>query len=191
MKRIRTFVAVELSAAIIGRAADLVERLQRCDARVKWVDPANMHLTLKFLGDVPESEIASVCHAVTEAAASHEPFTISAVGAGAFPDARRPRTLWIGIERGADQLCKLQKSVDRALREIGFPKEGRQFHPHLTIGRLRQGGPPASEMGELVRELGSFDAGTAKIDQVVVFASYLSKAGPTYEALGRARLSSG
>ena len=188
MKKIRTFVAVELSAAVRGRAADLIERLRRCDAKVKWVDTANMHLTLKFLGDVPESEIAAVCRVVTEAAGPFVPFDITAVGAGAFPDARRPRTLWIGIDRGAEELCRLQKSVDRALRKLGFPKEGRQFHPHLTIGRLRQGGDSASRLGDLVRDLENFDAAGATINQVTVFASYLSKTGPTYEALGRARL---
>ena len=188
MKKIRTFIAVEVSAAVLDRAADLIERLRRCDTKVKWVDRANMHLTLQFLGDVPESEIAGVCRTVTEAAAPFAPFELSAVGAGAFPDTRRPRTLWIGMDRGAEQLCKLQKSVDRALRKLGFPKEGRQFHPHLTIGRLRQGGDSARRLGDLVRDLDDYDAAGATIGQVTVFASYLDKTGPTYEALGRAPL---
>lgn len=188
MKKVRTFIAAELSEAVADRAADLIERLRRCDARVKWVDTANMHLTLKFLGDVPESEIHAVCGAATKAAAPLAPFEISALGAGAFPNTRLPRTLWIGIDRGADELRKLQKSLDRSLRELGFPKERRQFHPHLTVGRLRQGGDSARKMGELVEKHENFDAGRATIKQITVFASYLDKSGPTYEPLGRARL---
>ena len=191
MNKIRTFIAVDVSPAVLRRAADLIERLRASDAPVKWVDVSKMHLTLKFLGDVAEADLPAVCDAVTQVATTLEPFDISLAGAGAFPDQRRPRTVWIGIDRGTDALCRLQTAVDRSLRKIGFPKEQRRFHPHLTIGRIRQSGTAASLLGDRIRELEQFDAAGATIDNVVVFASHLAKAGPTYQVLSRAPLGAG
>ncbi len=191
MNKIRTFIAVEVSPAALRRAADLIERLQASDVQVKWVNPSNMHLTLKFLGDVAEAELPAVCRAVDQAATPLQPFEISLVGAGAFPDLRRPRTVWIGVDRGADALCRLQAALDKSLKKLGFPKERRRFHPHLTIGRIRQSPAAASLLGERIRELEQFDAAGATIDSVVVFASHLAKTGPTYEVLSRAPLAGG
>jgi 2'-5' RNA ligase len=188
MSTVRTFVAVEMSPAVVRRAADLAERLQVDDVRVKWVDPANMHVTLKFLGDVPQADIAGVCEAVAQAAAAQAAFEVSLVGAGAFPDLRRPGTVWIGVDQGNQALCTLQAAVDKSLKKLGFPKERRQFHPHLTIGRVRQVGPAASRLGERIREHADFDAGRARIERVVVFASFLDRSGPTYQLLGQGPL---
>ena len=188
MNKIRTFIAVEVSPTVLRRAADLIERLQASDVQVKWVNPSNMHLTLKFLGDVAEAELPAVCRAVDQAATPLQLFEISLVGAGAFPDLRRPRTVWIGVDRGADALCRLQAALDKSLKKLGFPKERRRFHPHLTIGRIRQSGAAASLLGDRIRELEQFDAAGATIDSVVVFASHLAKTGPTYEVLSRAPL---
>jgi 2'-5' RNA ligase len=189
MSDIRAFVAVELSSAVIDRARSLIERLRPSGADVKWVEPQNMHLTLQFLGDVPEAQTAEVCRAVNEAAKGFQPFEVSLAGAGCFPDARRPRTLWIGVQDGLEPLTRLQAAIEAVLGELGFPGEDRQFHPHLTIGRVRQGGGPAvRELGQLVRQHADFDAARATIDHVTVFSSVLGKAGPTYQALGRAPL---
>jgi 2'-5' RNA ligase len=189
MEKIRTFVAVELSAAVIDRAADLIDRLRASGARVKWVEPHNMHLTLKFLGDVPEGEIPGLCRAVAETAGEFARFDVSLVGAGAFPDTRRPRTVWIGIDKGLHELSRLYEALEKALKKIGFPKESRRFHPHLTIGRVREGGPAARQLGQLIEEHRDFDAAGATIDKMVVFASFLDKSGPTYRAMGTASLS--
>jgi 2'-5' RNA ligase len=189
MADIRTFVAVELSAAVIDRARSLIEHLRPSGADVKWVEPHNMHLTLQFLGDVPEPQTAEVCGAVSEAIKEFPSFDVSLAGAGAFPDARRPRTLWIGVREGIEPLTRLQAAIEAALDELGFPGEDRRFHPHLTIGRVRQGGgPEVRALGQLVRQHADFDAASATIDHVTVFSSILGKAGPTYQALVRAPL---
>jgi 2'-5' RNA ligase len=188
MNTVRTFVAVEMSPAVIRRAQDLIQRLQVDDVKVKWVDPANMHVTLKFLGDVPESEVSKICEAVARAAAAEQPFEVSLAGAGAFPDLRCPRTVWIGVDQGSEALCRLQASVDSSLKKLGFPKERRGFHPHLTIGRVRQVGPAARALGDRIREQEQFAAGQARIERAVVFASYLDRGGPTYEMLGQGPL---
>lgn len=187
-KKIRTFVAVELSPAVVAQAVRLAELLRLAEADVKWVESPNMHLTLKFLGDVREEDTADVCRVVTKAAAEFEPFDIAVGGAGAFPNARRPRTLWIGVTQGGKELISLQTAIERVLAKRGFPKEHRAFHPHLTIGRVRDGSPAMVELGQAIQDHADFAAGTSTVREVVVFASYLSSTGSTYEPLGRAAL---
>jgi 2'-5' RNA ligase len=190
MARIRTFVAVELAPSVIARAGDLIDKLRVSSAQVNWAKTQQMHLTLKFLGDVPDTDTPDICRVVTKVARGFEPFEITCRGAGAFPTNEHPRTLWIGIEDGAEALCELQAALETALKDqLGFPREARRFQPHLTIGRVKHE-PPAAK-GELTRLLTThqhFDADLSVIDEVVVFASFLGRSGPTHEALGRAEL---
>lgn len=188
MDKIRTFIAVELAPEIRTRAVELVESLRPAGGDARWVEPHNMHLTLKFLGDVREEALADVCRVVTKAAADFAPFDITLGGAGAFPDTRRPRTLWIGVTRGQPELVRLQTAIERVLAKRGFRKENRAFHPHLTIGRVRESGPAMGELGQRIQNHADFAAGDSTVRDVVVFASHLSPAGPTYEPLARAPL---
>jgi len=110
-QKIRTFVAAEISSAVRGRVADVIERLRGTGADVKWVDTKNLHVTLKFLGDVDEGEIHLVCRAVEQAVAGVPPFEFEVRGAGAFPDTRRPRTVWLGIAEGSQQLAELNERI--------------------------------------------------------------------------------
>lgn len=186
MPRIRTFIAVELGPSVIKRAGDLIDKLRVADAEVNWVRPQQMHLTLKFLGDVPDTETPDICNVVSRAAAKFEPFEIVCRGAGAFPDIHRPKTLWIGIHDGAEELQDLHKAIDDALKaELGYSREARGFHPHLTIGRVKSEGHKLTSLLEQHRD---FDADLAVIDEVVTFASFLDREGPTHNALGRAEL---
>jgi 2'-5' RNA ligase len=190
-KKIRTFIAVELSPAVRAEAVRLVELLRPAGGDARWVELQNMHLTLKFLGDVREEAIADVCRVVTKAAVDFPPFDITLSGAGVFPDLRRPRTLWIGVTQGQQELVRLQTAVERVLAKRGFLKENRDFFPHLTIGRVRESGPAMGELGQLIQAHASFVAGGSMVRDVVVFASHLSSSGPTYEALARAPLGAG
>jgi 2'-5' RNA ligase len=190
MARFRTFIAVELAPRVATRAGELIDKLRVAAAQVNWVRTQHMHLTLKFLGDVPDTETPDICRVVAEVARQFEPFEVTFRGAGAFPTAEHPRTLWIGIEDGAEELCALQAALEAALKdELGFPKEARRFQPHLTIGRVKHEPPSArGELAALLVRSEHFDADLSVIDEVVVFASFLSRSGPTYEALGRAEL---
>jgi RNA 2',3'-cyclic 3'-phosphodiesterase len=190
MARVRTFIAVELSPRVLARAAGLVDALRVVDATINWVRPEQMHLTLKFLGDVPDTHLPDVCRVVRQAAAGCEPFEISCRGAGAFPDSERPRTLWIGIREGAEELKALQAAIDDAFKkELGYSKEPRGFHPHLTIGRVKQASPEGRErLSRLIAEHSEFDADLAVVDEVVTFASFLDRKGPRHEALDHAEL---
>lgn len=191
MPRLRTFIAVEMSPRVIARAGDLIDKLRVADAEITWVRPQQMHLTLKFLGDIPDTESPDVCRVVSQAAANFEPFEIICRGAGAFPSNQNPRTLWIGVEDGGEELKRLQAAIDDALKsKLGFAKEHRGFHPHLTIGRVKRAAPDGQQqLAELLEQNARFDADLAIIDEVVTFASFLGRQGPAHDALDRAELS--
>ena len=134
---VRTFVAVDLPEDV-GRALGEAARSLR-EARIEGlrpVRPEGVHLTLKFLGDVPGSRLAEVAAAVSAAVAGHRPFDVSTGGFGAFPDRRRPVVLWVGIGGDVGPLLRLQEDVDAALGALGFPADTRPYHPHLTLARL-------------------------------------------------------
>lgn len=191
MQSIRTFIAVEVGNDVKARAADLIKRLKKAEADVRWVAPQNMHITLKFLGDVPNVEVPDVCRHVAEAVAQFEPFEIEFQAAGAFPDNARPKTLWIGVApgEGFDRLQAMSDAIESRLHdEMGFARERRRFQPHLTIGRVNSAGAAQAALAEIVEQNTSFDASIAEIDEVLIFASYLEKSGPTYNVMGRAEL---
>ncbi len=187
-QRIRTFVAVEISPAVRQAAAEVVGELATGAADVKWVEPENLHLTLKFLGDVNSREIPDVCRKVQQAAAPRQPFPLVVRGAGAFPSVARPRTIWLGVKEGSDEITTLTERLESALAELGFGRESRRFHPHLTLGRVRRGGPGLAALSENLQALAEWEVGRFAVDQLVVFSSQLSRSGPIHEALARAPL---
>lgn len=191
MQNIRTFIAVEVGNDVKARAADLIKRLKQAEADVRWVAPQNMHITLKFLGDVPNQEVPDICRHVAEVTAAFEPFEIDFQTAGAFPDASRPRTIWLGVSpgEGFDRLEALNNAIEERLHtELGFPKERRRFHPHLTIGRVNSISSTPRTLADIIAAHERYDASLAEIDEVLIFASFLDKGGPTYNVMGRAEL---
>jgi RNA 2',3'-cyclic 3'-phosphodiesterase len=187
-KTFRTFVAVETSGPIRARAGELIAALGGTAADVKWVEPHNLHLTMKFLGEVHEREIAEVCQAVSQGAAEVEPFELEVRGAGAFPNAARPRTVWLGAGQGAEEMIVLHDRVETMLAELGYRKEHRRFQTHLTIGRVRGGGPGITELGKLLQQHADVLIGRMSVQKVTVFCSTLTPSGPIYEVLGTAPL---
>lgn len=190
MPRIRTFIAVELAGGVIRRARELVDKLRVAPVEVNWVRPEQMHLTLKFLGDVPDTQTPDICRVVAQVARQFEPFEIVFRGVGAFPSVEHPKVLWIGVQEGGQELKLLQTALDEALKSrLGYPLESRPFHPHLTVGRVKRPMPGGLErLTRILAEQTQFDADLTVIDEVVTFASFLSRQGPTHEALCRAGL---
>ncbi|HEY2825997.1 MAG TPA: RNA 2',3'-cyclic phosphodiesterase [Pirellulales bacterium] len=187
MAVLRTFVAVEVTPEIRSTALRLIERLRGAPVKVTWTKADNLHYTLKFLGDVLAEKTADICRAVQEAVGPFSPFEIVAAGAGAFPSAGHPRTVWLGLNEGAEQMELVYQAVERLLEPLGFPKEHRRFTAHLTLGRVRGGDPTGfNELAELVRKHAEFDAGAMTVDSVTVFSSTLGRDGPMYEVLSRA-----
>jgi RNA 2',3'-cyclic 3'-phosphodiesterase len=185
---VRTFVAVEIPVEVKDRARQLISRLSATPAKVRWVGPEAMHWTLKFLGDVEMVDVPEICAAVSRAVEPFAPFDVEARGAGAFPDARRPRTVWIGMGQGSQGMIALHDAIELELAELGYREEGRQFRPHLTIGRVRNSPDGIAELGRLVTANADFESGLSTVYGVVVFASQLGPKGPTHEPLGHADL---
>lgn len=191
MQSIRTFIAFEVGNDVRARVADLTKRLKKSSADVRWVDPAQMHITLKFLGDVPNVEVPDVCRVVSEVADEFEPFELEFAGAGAFPNVSNPKTLWIGIApgEGFDRLAAMNDRLESRLHdELGFARERRKFTPHLTIGRVNNTTESQAELTTILTENASFDAALTEVDELLVFASYLERNGPLYTVMGRAEM---
>jgi 2'-5' RNA ligase len=189
MKSLRTFIAVEIDSAVRSKAAELIKILQAARADVKWVEPHNLHLTLQFLGDVPEREIAQVCDAVQCGAGEVDPFPLEIHSTGAFPNLGKPRTLWLGAKTGSDQMADLHDHVALAMADLGYQDEDRRFQTHLTIGRVKSPKNVAL-LGPILRQHADFAAGTFTVRQTVVFSSRLERGGPVYEKLAIAPLHS-
>lgn len=180
---VRTFVAVEIPLEVKDRAQRMIGQLRATAAKVKWVAPEHMHWTLKFLGNIDMLEIPAVCEAVKQAVEPLAAFDLEARGAGAFPDVRRPRTVWVGTGRGTDQMIELHDAVEFELAKLGYRSENRRFRPHLTVGRVRQSPQGIGELGRLIEQYAEFDGGVSLVDEVVVFSSELGQDGPTHEPL--------
>ena len=189
MTNVRTFVAIELAGSVKKRAEAAIKQLQSVPANVAWVRPQNMHVTLKFLGDVPDRELNDVCREVQRAVAAIEPFEIVFRGCGSFPTAGNPRTIWLGVDQGEVEAIDLQAAVDQALKELRFPKETRRFQPHLTLGRVHESDRSLlQELATQIQALQDYDGDLTIVDEVVVMASFLDRSSPAYEPLGHCEL---
>jgi 2'-5' RNA ligase len=175
---IRTFICIDIPETIRQRIDSLQQDLRRVGAQVSWTTPSNIHLTIKFLGDVPESRVGDVCNAVERAAADRSPFEIEVSGAGCFPSLRNPRVLWIGLKSVPSPLKELHARIEDELAREGFPREPKKFAPHLTIGRVRNphnAGRVAEELIKTGIERESFRAA-----EVIVMRSDLNPKGSLY-----------
>lgn len=188
MPALRTFIAVETPPNVVGRAGQLAKVLRPAGADVGWVAAENLHWTIKFLGNARQKDLIDICRALADAAARTPPFTMTVHGAGAFPAIDRPRTIWLGAGEGASGIIHLANAVEEEMTAIGFRREGRRYEPHLTVGRVRSGGPSQTELGRLLGGQRDFDGGVMEVDEVVLFSSELRPDGPVYEALERVEL---
>ena len=183
----RMFVAVDVSLNTRIRAKKLVDRLQRAGVEARWTAEDQLHISLKFLGEVGSNRSVEICRAVQRAAGRCESFSFECRGAGGYPNSERPRVLWMGVTEGGTEFKSLQHEVEEELSEIGFRPESRAFTPHLTIGRMRRARDEVSTVGEILAECAEFDGGETVVDELVLYASELDRRhGPTYSVLGRA-----
>ena len=182
---IRTFAAIELSSSIKERIETHIKTLRSAvlEANPSWTRVENIHLTLKFFGDVEETRIKRIAKAASKAVDTLAPFDISISNTGAFPKLSQPRVLWIGIEDKTGQLSKLQNRLEEECVLEGFEKEVRAFRPHLTIARIRNP-EGARRLAEVNKELG-FGPMKLTVAELVIFRSELSSKGSKYTALSR------
>jgi 2'-5' RNA ligase len=181
----RIFLALNFSVAVTRRIAEEVERrkqpLVEAGFRVAWVPAANLHLTIKFLGSIREEAIEGVVGALNRVAPRHQPFEARAQGLGAFPSLHKPSVLWLGVE--SPSLPPLQCEVEGAMVELGFDKEERTFHPHITVGRVKESRGDLTALWQA-----NVDCGGSSLPEIVVYESKTRSAGAEYIARARVPL---
>lgn len=185
---LRVFVAVELEESVRKRAALLIEKLSVPELRVNWVREENLHLTLKFLGDLSAEQVPEICRAIEAAVGGMTGTTIDFRGLGAFPDWNRPRTLWVGVDEGQEFLQQIHAELEEVFHDFGFRRERRRFSAHLTLARVRQGGPQVALLQQKMQQFRDYQLGRSFVSELVVFSSELTPEGPIYTPLGRCDL---
>ncbi len=183
----RTFVCIEICEKVRRNMSLLYGMLSEAGANVRWVDEENIHLTLKFLGEVHERRIADVCAAVEKIALSTKDFRFSIEGIGSFPAEGMPRVLCCGVQEHRGSLEKLQAEISLALRDYAQKQDRKKFVPHLTIGRVR-GPRNTDELIEIIRKNRGMRFGMQSASSIVVMMSELMPGGPCYAPLGRWQL---
>jgi 2'-5' RNA ligase len=186
----RLFVAVNLSIASTRRVAEAADRLRRAandrQIKVAWVPPANLHVTLKFLGWTRPEAVAAVRDRLRDGLAGKKGFEIEAASVGAFPNPASARVIWIGVRDGSGALAALAGDVESWMTGLGFERETRPFSPHVTLGRVRD--RAGTDCGELLAPWVPLSFGSSLIREVVLYESVTKSNGSEYVALLRAPL---
>lgn len=191
MSQLRTFIAIEFAPQIQDAIGKQITALQQVmvPKAIRWVPKENLHLTLKFLGELSPSHLEFIRQAISQEAASISPFEIQAGGLGAFPTLRNPRVIWVGLH-GPGELIDLHKGLDESIGRLGFPRDDRKFSPHLTIGRVHPSTGPVElkKIHEVLasRQLGNI--GQCKVDAIHLFKSDLTSSGAIYTKIYSANL---
>jgi len=191
MSVIRSFIAIDLPDTLNEALTQVSDSLQAKlkGMPIRWVPVANIHLTLKFLGDVSEKNVVVINEILLAETASHKPFEISVGGFGVFPTYSRPRVIWVGVE-APEELHYLHRRIDVETTRLGYAPDQRKFDPHLTFGRVSRNANPGEVRhigGELKQHKLGF-LGVARIMEVNLFRSDLSPKGAVYSKLYTAQL---
>jgi RNA 2',3'-cyclic 3'-phosphodiesterase len=195
MNKVRAFIAIPLSAEIQKNLDEVSGQLRNKlgNEVIRWVKSKNIHLTLKFLGDVEGTDIEPIKQILDDAAAQIDLFEFEVGGIGAFPSNQRARVIWIGIQ-APGQLMELQKSIDLKTAALGYASEERSFSPHLTLGRVRKSTSVSKtstaedirRIGQILQEVKVDKLGENRVEAVHLYKSELQPGGSVYTVLHRA-----
>jgi 2'-5' RNA ligase len=192
MKPLRTFIAADIPLPIQQIMQSHVDNLRlSLGDLVRWVPVKNIHITLKFLGDISPASVELLIQMLRTEAASCPPFDIAIGGLGSFPNSKRARVLWVGIQAPAE-LEALQRGIEAACVRLGYPPDAHPFSPHLTIGRVREQISPADQqkVRKTLEEITIDSLGTARVDSIHLYKSDLKPGGAVYTRLFSAPLQS-
>jgi len=185
---IRTFIAIELPQTIVSFLAGIQDRLKSSGMSARWVRPENIHLTLKFLGNIHTEDIDNAIAAMDRAVAGKGPIHLKTGQLGVFPNRRRPRVLWAGIGGQSERLCRLHDTLEEHFNLMGFPKETKPFRGHLTLGRFK-GRIDTTSLRSVKDETAAMQSTPFIADAICLFKSDLKPGGAVYTKLDRKALS--
>ncbi len=180
----RAFIAIDLPHPVRAALAGVQASLQSLCPDARWARPEGIHLTLKFLGEISEAQIAQVTGALTQTAA-FEPFSVEATGLGFFPNSKRPRVFWAGVS-APPALAELAARIESQMEKIGFARESRNYSPHLTLARFKVP-RPQGRLVSGVTEAGTPSFGQFEVSEFFLFESKLSPQGAEYRKVMRIR----
>jgi 2'-5' RNA ligase len=179
-KMVRLFVALIFPDEIKAALGSLIEDLRPRGQGIKWVEPHNIHLTLKFIGEISEKKVDRIIDAIGEVLTGRAKFEGHIARCGSFPNLRRPRVLWVGLD-GAAPAVEMAKQLNHKLIPIGVKSEKKPLSPHLTLGRIKKP-TDLSELSAYMENL-NFDGGSVILDKVALVKSTLTPSGPIYESV--------
>jgi len=183
---IRSFVAINLPHRVKERIELVQKEWDALGPHVRWVAPENVHVTLKFLGDVAEERLTQIGQALEGVGGQFSPFGFTLNSFGVFPDIRNPRIVWVGIGEGADRVSALQVAVEKEMERLGFPAEQRPFRSHLTVGRVKS--PRGRRvLAEFLQSDASIDE-PVEVHEIALMKSDLRPTGPIYTLLRAVKL---
>jgi 2'-5' RNA ligase len=181
---LRTFIALELPTAVHHLLEKLQRELKSVRLRARWVRSENIHLTLKFLGNINPGDINQIGVVISEAAEKSAPLRLSVQGIGFFPGIKRPRVVWVGLGGQVQQLIELQLTLANKLEPFGFPKDKRPFKGHLTLGRIKEAVSPKT-IRRIIQEYADFGTQEFTAGQIILYKSDLRPSGAVYTPLQR------
>jgi len=186
MEQVRSFIAIKLPDELKRGLTQLQAQLKLGNQpSVKWVDPNSIHLTLKFLGNVPVDRIGNITGAMEKAAQGISPFHLEVKDLGVFPNLRRVQVVWVGISGQVERLSQLQQRIESNLAPLGFAPESRPFTPHLTLARVRDQASPdeRQRFGQLIANARFEAAFTLEVESISLMRSQLTREGAIYSQI--------
>jgi len=184
---IRSFIAVEIADDIRARLAEAQDALRAAGGDVRWSKPENLHVTLKFLGEISEANVGAACTIVEQVATAHSAFGIQLAGLGAFPSARRPRVVFAELIDASQTLFEMARELDKAMAEIGVERERKPFRSHLTLGRVKSPRGLA-ELTQAMSQRAQTQFGSQTVSRIVLMRSDLKPSGAVYSRVGAGQL---
>lgn len=180
---IRSFLAFELPSEIKREVKRISGEVRKSGLEASWVRPENIHLTIIFLGDIDEKDIPHLISTIDNSVIKYEPFDISLGSMGLFPDIKRPRVLWLGLNGEIKRLASLRDDLQKPLEAFGIKQEKRSFKPHLTLGRFRKPVRNESLLEKILDKYGEISGPIEKLNELVLFKSDLKPSGAVYTKL--------
>jgi 2'-5' RNA ligase len=184
---LRLFIAIELPDEIKQGVARVQEGIRKAGASAVWTRPEGIHLTLKFLGEVPETKVQEIMTALNAVPEGFGKLKLEVAGAGAFPNAKNPRVLWVGVTGDTVKLASLQAAVEDGMERLGFEREARKFSPHLTLARIKFP-RPRDNWQQVLGGIQDVRLGGFEARQVNLMKSELKREGAVYTEVGRVEL---